>query len=133
GGEVIGVIPDRLMGREVAHPGLSKLYVVPDMHSRKTMMAQLADGFIALPGGWGTLEELFEVLTWSQLNYHMKPVGLLNSRGYYDQLLAFLSFAAGEAFIRPAHQHLLQHDNELAPLLEKLARVEIPNFADWKA
>ena len=96
GGSVIGVIPQKLQSREVAHQGLTELFVVDSMHARKTMMAYMSDGFIALPGGWGTLEEIFEVTTWSQLNYHMKPVGLLNVRGYYDKLIEFINHAASD-------------------------------------
>jgi uncharacterized protein (TIGR00730 family) len=131
GGKVIGVIPERLRGREVAHTGLTELFVVDSMHARKTMMAYFSDGFIAMPGGWGTLEEVFEVTTWSQLNYHMKPVGLLNVRGYYDKLITFLDHAAGEGFIRALHRPLMQSATEIGPLLDLMAVVEIPDIGRW--
>jgi uncharacterized protein (TIGR00730 family) len=130
-GEVIGVIPEKLQALELGHTGLSELFVVDSMHARKTMMAQLSDAFIALPGGWGTLEEIFEVTTWTQLNYHRKPVGLLNVNGYYDQLLAFLAHAANEGFVRPAHRNLMQAAPDPASLLQALATVEIPELAKW--
>ena len=99
GGEIIGVIPDRLMDMEVAHEGITELRVVRTMHERKALMAELSDGFVALPGGLGTLEETMEMLTWLQLGYHDKPVGLLNIRGYYDPLLAFFRHMNEEGFI----------------------------------
>lgn len=107
GGEVIGVLPRALMTRELAHPGLSALHVVDSMHARKALMAELADGFIALPGGFGTLDELFEILTWAQLGIHHKPVVLLNWRGFYSPLLAFLARAHGEGFVAALDQRLL--------------------------
>jgi uncharacterized protein (TIGR00730 family) len=131
GGKVIGVIPDRLRGRELAHEGLTELFVVDSMHARKTMMAYLSDGFIAMPGGWGTLEEIFEVTTWSQLNYHMKPAGLLNVRGYYDKLITFLDYASAEGFIRASHRPLMQAAAEIGPLLELMAVAEIPDIGRW--
>ncbi len=99
GGEITGVIPDKLMGMEVAHEGITELRVVRTMHERKALMAELSDGFVALPGGLGTLEETMEMLTWLQLGYHDKPVGLLNIRGYYDPLLAFFRHMNEEGFI----------------------------------
>ncbi|SHH06710.1 TIGR00730 family Rossman fold protein [Massilia sp. CF038] len=108
GGQVTGVIPQQLVDRELAHPGLTELFVVRDMHERKALMAQRADGFIAMPGGMGTLEELFEMLTWSQLGIHSKPVGLLNVGGFYDQLVGFLGHAAHEGFIKPQHAGLMK-------------------------
>ncbi len=130
GARVYGVIPTRLVDLEVGHHGLTELHVVDTMHERKTRMAELADGFVALPGGWGTLEEMFEATTWTQLGYHHKPVGLLNAHGYYDHLIAFLSHAIDESFIRPTHQQLIQHDPDPAALLDKLARVELPTLDD---
>ena len=121
GGEVTGVIPVALQEKEVAHLGLSRLHVVADMHQRKAMMAQLADGFIALPGGLGTLEELFEMLTWLQLDLHRKPVGLLNVAQFYDGLLAFLQHSQAQGFVRPQHGQLLQVDTSVAVLIDKLA------------
>lgn len=131
GGEVIGVIPEKLRARELAHLGLSELFVVDSMHARKTMMANLSDAFIALPGGWGTLEETFEVTTWAQLNYHLKPVGLLNVGGYYDGLLAFVDHAVEEGFIRGVHRGLVVSATDPEQLLEKLAQVEIPELGRW--
>ncbi|MEL6343697.1 MAG: TIGR00730 family Rossman fold protein [Myxococcota bacterium] len=131
GGQVIGVIPDRLQDLEVGHPDLTELYVVDSMHARKMMMAQLSDAFIAMPGGFGTLEELAEVTTWTQLNYHRKPVGLLNLNGYYDPLLAWVQRAIDDGFIRPQHRDLLTSATELDALLEILATVEIPELTQW--
>ncbi len=107
GGHVTGVIPDALVSKEVAHRGLTDLRVVGSMHERKAVMAELSDGFIALPGGIGTLEEFFEVLSWAQLGLHEKPCGLLNVGGYYDPLIAFLDHAQSEDSIKPKHRALL--------------------------
>ena len=107
GGEVVGVIPQALVDREIAHPGLTELHVVGSMHERKALMADLADGFVALPGGMGTLEELFEVYTWTQLGLHAKPLGLLDVRGYYAQLVAFLDHAVAERFVTAEHREML--------------------------
>ena len=107
GGHVIGVIPRDLVQREVAHTGLSDLRVVDSMHERKALMAELSDGFIALPGGIGTLEELLEVLTWAQLGLHRKPCGLLNVSGYFQQLMAFLDHLVDQRFLHPAHRAML--------------------------
>lgn len=131
GGKVYGVIPERLKTREIAHDGLTELFVVDGMHPRKTMMASMADAFIALPGGWGTLEEIFEVVTWTQLNYHKKPVGLLNVRGYYDHLVAFLDVAAKDGFIRPIHRPLLSSSNSLEELLDRMSKTAIPDIGRW--
>lgn len=121
--EVIGVIPRPLTMKEFAHTGLTELRVVESMHERKATMNALADGFIALPGGLGTLEELFEVLTWAQLGIHGKPVGVLNVEGYYDGLLRWLSHVAGEGLVRPEHLGLLLFADAPAALLDR--------FADW--
>ncbi len=107
GGEVIGVIPQALVDRELAHAGLSELRVVGSMHQRKALMADLADGFAALPGGYGTGDELFEILTWAQLGLHTRPIGLLNTAGYFDALLAWLDRMVAEQFLRPEHRRLL--------------------------
>jgi hypothetical protein len=120
GGEVRGVIPRTLMEREVGHMGLTELFVVADMHERKAKMAALADGFIAMPGGMGTLEELFEMLTWAQLGIHAKPVGVLNVNGYYDALVAFIAHANREGFVRDAHAALMMVEAEPGALLERL-------------
>lgn len=108
GGHVTGVIPRALIRREVAHRGLSEMHEVESMHDRKALMAELSDAFIALPGGYGTFEELFEIVTWKLLDFHRKPVVVLNAGGFYDHLLAFLDHAAGEGFIRPAHRELVR-------------------------
>ncbi len=131
GGEVIGVIPEKLRARELAHLGLTELFVVDSMHARKTMMAYLSDAFIAMPGGWGTLEETFEVTTWAQLNYHLKPVGLLNVNGYYDRLLGFVEHAVEEGFIREVHRGLVVSSSDPEQLLELLAQVEVPELGRW--
>ena len=128
GGKVYGVIPQKLRDLEVGHSGLTELFVVDSMHARKMLMAQLADAFIALPGGFGTLEELFEAVTWCQLGYHQKPVGLLDVAGYYAPLLNFLDQASASGFIRPVYRPLLQSADNLDALLERLARVELPRF-----
>jgi len=126
GGEVIGVIPEPMVTREIAHTGLSDLRVVGSMHERKALMADLADAFIALPGGFGTLEEFCEIATWVQLGLHRKPCGLLNVEGYYDGLLAFLNHAVGEGFIRPEYLAVVLTDSKPDVLLEKISSVEAP-------
>ncbi len=120
GGSVTGIIPQALMELEVGHHGLTQLHVVKDMHERKAMMAQLSDGFVAMPGGIGTMEELFEALTWAQLGLHDKPVGLLNVAGYYDGLLAFLQHMTGQGFLKDRHAGLLLHADRPQALLERL-------------
>jgi uncharacterized protein (TIGR00730 family) len=117
GGEIIGVIPGLLVDAEVAHPGLTELRVVPGMHERKATMAGLADGFIALPGGIGTLEEFAEIVTWAHLGLHAKPTGLLNLLGYYDGLLRFLEHATQERFVRPADRERILARPSAAELL----------------
>lgn len=121
GGEVIGVIPQALVAKEVAHRGLSELRIVDTMHQRKALMNELSDAFIALPGGFGTLEEFFEILTWSQLGIHRKPSGLLNVSGYYDDLLAMLDHAAAEGFLLPANRKLVIADTDADALVQRLA------------
>lgn len=123
GGEVSGVIPQQLVERELAHQGLTRLFVVKDMHERKAMMAQLSDGFVALPGGMGTLEELFEVLTWAQLEIHAKPVGVLNVAGFYDQLVGFLGHARAEGFIREQHAGMMMVESDADLLVRRLMGV----------
>jgi uncharacterized protein (TIGR00730 family) len=122
GGKVMGVIPEHLMRPEVAHQGLTDLRVVDSMHTRKRVMAAHADAFIVLPGGYGTFEEMFEMVTWLQLRLHAKPVGLLNVAGYFDHLLAFLRHATQEGFIRPQHRKLLTVAASTAELLEYVQR-----------
>ena len=118
GGHVTGVIPNALVSKEVAHLGLSDLRVVNSMHERKALMAELSDGFIALPGGIGTMEEFFEVLSWAQLGIHNKPCGLLNVSGYYDPLIQFLDHAVAEDFVKPKHRALLIVESQPATLLD---------------
>ena len=120
GGHVIGVIPEKLVIKEVVHEKLPDLRVVKTMHERKALMAELADGFIALPGGYGTFDEFFEVLTWGQLGWHQKPVGLLNVAGYYTHLQAFLDHAQSEGFIRPQHRSLVLVEQAPEQLLARL-------------
>src|SRR4051794_20200473 len=131
GGEVIGVIPRALVDREVAHQALTELHVVDSMHERKALMADLADAFVAAPGGLGTLEELFEVLTWSQLGLHDKPCALLDVNGFYDALAAFLDHTVGEGFLRPASREMLIVDSEPAALLDRLAEWRPPDRKHW--
>lgn len=121
GGKVIGVIPEHLMRPEVAHQGLSELIIVDSMHTRKQTMARRADAFVVLPGGFGTFEEMFEMVTWRQLRLQAKPVGLINVDGYFDHLLAFLQHAGREEFIRAEHRDLLLVDSTAEALLDRLA------------
>ncbi len=122
GGEAIGVIPESLMTDEVAHRGLTELCVTESMHERKTLMAELADAFLALPGGLGTLEELFEILTWAQLGFHDKPCGLLDVAGYFTELRGFLHHARSEQFLRREHADLLIVESDSDALLDRLAK-----------
>jgi uncharacterized protein (TIGR00730 family) len=122
-GHVTGVIPDALVSKEVAHQSLSDLRVVNSMHERKALMAELSDGFVALPGGIGTMEEFFEVLSWAQLGIHEKPCGLLNVAGYYDPLMQFLDHAVAEDFIKPKHRALLLDESEPAKLLDRFEKI----------
>lgn len=126
GGEVIGVIPQSLAKKEIAHQGLSELIIVDTMHQRKALMAERADGFIALPGGLGTLEELFEALTWSQLGMHRKPCGLLNADQYYESLLRFIGHAVEEGFVARAHLELLLVENAPQKLVEAMLNYRAP-------
>ena len=119
GGYVIGVIPDALVSKEVAHAGLSELRVVQSIHERKALMAELSAGFMALPGGIGTMEEFFEVLSWAQLGLHNKPCGLLNVDGYYDSLIEFLDYAVAEDFVKEKDRALLIVENEVAKLVDR--------------
>ena len=131
GGEVTGVIPRGLMEREVGHRGLTSLEVVGTMHERKARMADLADGFVALPGGYGTLDELCEVLTWSQLGIHAKPCGVLNVEGYFDALLALFDHSVAEGFVRPAHRALVLEGAEPGELLDRMAAFSAPSTEKW--
>jgi uncharacterized protein (TIGR00730 family) len=120
-GEATGVIPRALLEREVGHTGLTRQFVVKDMHERKAMMSELADGFIAMPGGMGTLEELFEMVTWAQLGIHAKPIGLLNANGFYDGLAAFVGHMVEQGFVRPAHAGLMMIEKDPDVLVRRLA------------
>lgn len=131
GGEVVGVIPRMLMEKEVGHAGVTQMHVVETMHERKALMTELSDGFIALPGGYGTLDELFESLTWQQLGYHTKPIGLLNANGFFDGLIVFLDHARDERFLRGLHRDSLQIDTDLAALIDKLRHAEAPDTGKW--
>jgi uncharacterized protein (TIGR00730 family) len=128
GGEAIGVIPQTLVDKEVAHARLSHLYVVGSMHERKAKMAELSDAFLALPGGFGTWEELFEVITWGQLGLHAKPVGLLDAEGYYDPLVALVESAIREGFIPEDQRALVMSERDPEALLDRLARYEYPRL-----
>lgn len=131
GGRVQGIIPKALLDKEIAHPRLDELHVVNSMHERKSMMAELSDGFVALPGGFGTLEEIVEMLTWAQLGIHAKPCGLLNVGGYFDGLLAFFDHAAGELFVKPAHRSMLLVDADAERLLTKFREYAAPRTGKW--
>jgi uncharacterized protein (TIGR00730 family) len=121
GGEVVGVIPEALVSAEVAHRGCTELHVVQTMHQRKALFTDLSDGFVTLPGGVGTMDELWEAISWAQLGYHSKPVGLLNVAGFYDQLIAFNQHMIGAGFIRPQHANILLHADAIEPLLGLMA------------
>lgn len=131
GGEVIGIIPHSLAAKELAHAGVTRLDAVETMHERKARMAAESDGFIALPGGIGTIEELFEALTWLQLGLHAKPIGLLNIAGYYDRLLAFLETMETERFIRTEHRAMLLVESESARVLDRLLTFSAPAADKW--
>jgi uncharacterized protein (TIGR00730 family) len=131
GGEVTGVIPQALMDTEVGHDRLTRLFVVKDMHERKALMAEYADGFIAMPGGIGTLEELFEALTWAQLGFHEKPVGLFNVDGFYNKLIEFLNQLTAQGFLRPEHRDLLIVQTEAHTLIEHLKKFTMPAGVSW--
>jgi uncharacterized protein (TIGR00730 family) len=131
GGQVIGVIPRALQLRELAHPGLTALHVVGSMHERKAKMAELAHGFIALPGGMGTLEEFTEIATWAQLGLHERPCGLLDVAGYYRPLVAFFDHAAAEGFLRPEHRKLVLTADDPDALLDQFLAWEPPGLEKW--
>lgn len=131
GGEIIGIMPKHLVDREVAHTGLTELHVVHSMHERKALLAELSDGFLAMPGGLGTMEELFEIWTWGQLGLHRKPYGLLEVNGFYAPLLAFLDRAVDEGFIGQASRDLLVVDTDPAALIARMEAVEPPALARW--
>jgi uncharacterized protein (TIGR00730 family) len=131
GGKVHGVIPKFLEEREIAHTGLTELHIVPSMHARKSLMADLSDGFIALPGGFGTLEELIEIVTWGQLKFHDKPCGVLNVHGYFDKLLAYLDHAQTEGFLRQENRAMLLSDNDALGLIRQFERYSAPHIDKW--
>jgi uncharacterized protein (TIGR00730 family) len=136
GGEVVGVIPEILMAREVGHNGLTKLHVVRSMHERKALMADLSDAFIALPGGYGTLEEFCEIVTWSQLGFHAKPCGILNVEGYYSPLLAMFDHAVQEQFLKQENRELVLARDSAAALLQALEEwrpLHVENWLDQEA
>ncbi len=131
GGHVIGVIPNFLKTKEIAHQGLTELISVESMHERKTKMNELCDGVIALPGGFGTLEELFEMLTWAQLGLHSKPIGVLNINGYYDSLIALVDTMIDNGFIKNIHKDMLLISNEVDDLLDKMKNYKAPIVEKW--
>jgi uncharacterized protein (TIGR00730 family) len=132
GGKVSGVIPKSLVDKEVAHHGLTELHVVSSMHERKSLMAVLSDGFVAMPGGFGTLEEIVEVLTWGQLQFHTKPCGLLNVDGYFDHLLAYFDHASREGFLRDEHRQMLLVGNTPAALIDTFEHYQPPAIKKWR-
>jgi uncharacterized protein (TIGR00730 family) len=131
GGNVIGVIPEALAAKEIAHSRLTELRVVHSMHERKAIMAELSDAFIALPGGLGTLEEFFEVITWAQLGLHAKPVGIMNVSGYFDPLFAFLDRAVDERFVKVEHRAMIIMAHSPADLLDRLQSYKPPQVEKW--
>ena len=131
GGEVVGVIPRPMVTRELAHHGVTHLHVVSSMHERKALMAQLSDGFIALPGGVGTLDELFEIWTWAQLGIHQKPLGLLNSEGFYSSLVTFLDHLTAEDFVTLENRNFVRIDDDPKRLLEEMSRFQPGPRPQW--
>ena len=131
GGRAMGVIPQALLIKEIGHEHLTELKIVNSMHERKALMAELADGFIALPGGFGTLDEFCEILTWAQLGLHHKPCGLLNVNGYYDHFSRFLDHAVDEQFLRPLHRAMVIADHDPEMLLERMMEYEAPVTGKW--
>src|SRR5215471_16058640 len=131
GGKVIGVIPESLMAREVGHLGLTELRIVGSMHERKALMSDLSDAFVALPGGYGTLDEFCEVLTWAQLGLHQKPCGLLNVDGYFNDLLALFKHALAEGFLHPIHSTLVLAEADPQKLLELVLGSHVPRLDRW--
>lgn len=130
-GEVIGVIPQSLMEKELGHGGVTELRVVTSMHERKQMMVDLSDGFIALPGGFGTLDELFETLTWLQLSFHDKPVGLLNVGGFFDGLVDFIGHMSRNGFLKPEHAACMLVENDPVRLIERMETFRPPDLGKW--
>ncbi len=130
-GKVIGIIPEFLKLKEVVHLGLTELHTTQNMHERKMMMQEMSDGFITLPGGFGTLEELFEVITWGQLGLHSKPIGLLNVNGFYDDLLSLLETMVKRGFLSMTNYELLQVDDDVDRLLQKMRNFKAPEVPQW--
>lgn len=130
-GEVIGVIPDFLQTKEVANEGLTEMITVATMHERKMKMHELSEGIIALPGGWGTMEELFEMLTWAQLGLHPKPIGLLNVNGFYEPLLALIDIMTEEGFLKEVYRDMILVSQDINELLEKMEFYEVPDIPKW--
>lgn len=131
GGEVIGVLPRSMMRREIGHSGLTELHLVETLHERKAMMAELSGAFVALPGGWGTFEEIFEVLSWAQIGLHRKPCALLNTDGFYDGLLSFLETAITAGFVRRESSTLLLSESDPETLLSRLQGYVAPEYDRW--
>lgn len=131
GGRVVGVIPQSLVDKEVAHNGLTEQHVVESMHVRKALMTELSGAFLALPGGFGTLDELFETLTWAQLKFHAKPVGILNIDGYFDGLLTFARRAVDDGFIHPAHVDMIHVGTDPGEVLDRMAAFVAPETGKW--
>lgn len=131
GGEVIGVIPEALRAREHDHQGITELHVVQTMHERKALMAKLADGFVTLPGGIGTFEEMFEAWCWSQLGYHQKPCGLLDVNGFYSKMSSFIDHVVEEGFLQPRHRAMLLIEKEPEALLDRMAQYLAPPTEHW--
>jgi uncharacterized protein (TIGR00730 family) len=131
GGEATGVIPKALLDKELGHNGLTRLHIVKDMHERKAMMAELSDGFVAMPGGMGTLEELFEVLTWAQLGFHYKPIALLNVDGFYNNLIAFVDHLVSQRFVSADQAKLMMHEAEPAKLIERFKTFKPSYTSKW--
>lgn len=131
GGHVVGIIPESLLKKEIGHDGISELHIVDSMHTRKAMMAERSDAFIAMPGGTGTLEEIIETVTWAQLRFHKKPCGLLNTNHYFDHLIAFLDHAVEQGFLRPAHRNILQVHERPPELLRKFGEYQPALVDKW--
>ncbi len=131
GGKVIGILPEALKEKEVDHKGLTELHLVSSMHERKAMMAELSDGFISIPGGAGTMDEMFEIWTWGMLGWHDKPSALMNVEGYYDDLIKFLDKTAEEGFVRKAHREMLIIDTDVKSILDQMENYEPPQGSKW--
>lgn len=131
GGKVIGILPEALKEKEVDHKGLTELHLVSSMHERKAMMAELSDGFISIPGGAGTMDEMFEIWTWGMLGWHDKPSALMNVAGYYDDLIKFLDKTAQEGFVRKAHREMLIVDTDAKAILDRMESYDPPQGSKW--